>query len=104
MMGEKRFAFNVNKYQFEKDEEYFAHLDVVDVHKIVDKLNELSEEKKYFERKKEYFLSEWSIANAKNIQLRQKTKELEEENEVLKKKLKSLQKILHIVECCDEDE
>lgn len=29
---------------------------------------------------------------------------LSEENEVLKKKLESLQKVLHIVECCDKDE
>ena len=39
-MSEKKFAFNVNKYQFEKDGKYFAHLDVVDSHKVVDKLNE----------------------------------------------------------------
>lgn len=54
------------------------------VEKVVDKLNELSEEKEYFERKKGYFLSKWSIVNSKNIQLRQEIKELKEENEQLK--------------------
>lgn len=44
-------------------------------------LNELSEEKEYFERKKEHFLSKWSIDNAENIQLRQENKELKKEND-----------------------
>ena len=55
---------------------------------VVEKLNELSEEKEYFERKKEYFLSKWSIVHAKNIQLRQEIKELKKENEQLKKEYK----------------
>ena len=57
---------------------------------VVEKLNELSEEKEYFERKKEYFLSKWSIVHAENIQLRQEIKELKKENEQLRILLKDL--------------
>lgn len=46
---------------------------------IATALNELSEERDYFERKKEYFLSKWSIAHTENIQLRQKNEELKSE-------------------------
>lgn len=103
-MSDKRFEL-VESIRNEVGKQQIEIMDnlekqILDKQKIADLLNELSEEREYFERKKEYFLSKWSIANTKNIQLRQKTKELEEENEVLKKKLKSLQKILHIVECC----
>ena len=62
-----------------------------DARSIVDLLNELSEEKEYFERKKEYFLSKWSIANAENIQLRQENRELKKENENLRKQVKSFE-------------
>lgn len=61
---------------------------------VVEKLNELSEEKEYFERKKEYFLSKWSIVHAKNIRLRQEIKELKEENEQLRKDVENLQEVV----------
>lgn len=93
-MSEKMFGTRVDDVDssilnITKDGEDFAWFlsDIVtdkQVEKVVDKLNELSEEKEYFERKKEYFLSKWSIVNSKNIQLRQEIKELKEENEQLK--------------------
>lgn len=58
-----------------------------DLNEVCDLLNELLEDKEYFERKKEYFLGKWSIAHAGNIQLRQENKELKKENEQLKKRL-----------------
>ena len=88
-MSKKRFIFATNEKWFLFDNETEDYMDMED---CKDKLNELSEEKGYFERKKEYFLSEWSIANAKNIQLRQKIKELEKENKQLKKVNGQLQK------------
>lgn len=90
-MSEKMFGTRVDDVDstiinITRDGEDFAWFlsdDITDkqVEKVVDKLNELSEEKEYFERKKEYFLSKWSIVNAKNIQLRQEIKELKKENQ-----------------------
>lgn len=68
---------------FVKDTKENKYLTISDT---IDLLNELSEEKEYFERKKEYFLSKWSIANAENIQLKQENRELKKENEQLKQK------------------
>ena len=53
-------------------------------------LNDLLEEKEYFERKKEYFLSKWSIAHTENIQLRQEVAELKTRNAVLSSKLNQI--------------
>ena len=71
---------------------------VYGVIEYADLLNELSEEKEYFERKKEYFLSKWSIAHVKNIQLRQEIKELEKENEKLTKENDKLKETLNRLE------
>ena len=93
-MSEKRFEISKDKYFiFDNTED-----DFLDLEDVVNKLNALHEENERlkkeldFKRKKEYFLSEWSIANAKNIQLRQKIKELEKENKQLKKVNGQLQK------------
>lgn len=75
---------------------------------VCDLLNGLHEERNYFERKKEEFLSKWSIVHTENIQLRQENeqlkrkvdfykyfqkdeRELEKENEYLKKSIKRQQ-------------
>lgn len=57
-MMTKKYSFNVNRYTLEKDGQYLAYLNIVDVHKIVDLLNgqdkrikELEEENKQFKDK-----------------------------------------------------
>lgn len=55
---------------------------------VLDENNELKRERDYFERKKEEYLSKWSIAHSENIQLRQ-------ENEWLKQSNKNLEKIAY---------
>ena len=42
----KQYGFNINKYQIEQNGKYFAYLNVIDVKKIVEELNSLSEENK----------------------------------------------------------
>lgn len=39
-MSEQRFRFNVNMYTIEEDGKFLANLNVIDAHKIVQKLNE----------------------------------------------------------------
>ena len=75
-----------------KENKYFTTPDIVDL------LNELSEEKEYFERKKEYFLSKWSVAHAENIQLRQENRELKKENDGLKEENNQLKQKLEILD------
>lgn len=99
MMSEKKFTIESERInatcgvRILKDDEVIFEINnwnsLGEMHKrecedIVVLLNELSEEKEYFERKKEYFLSKWSIAHVDNIQLRQEIKELKKENEQLK--------------------
>ena len=64
----------------------------------IDLLNELSEEKEYFERKKEHFLSKWSIAHAENIKLKQENKEFKKENDRLKEDNEQLKQKLEILD------
>lgn len=121
IMSEKMFGTRVDDVDssilnITRDGEDFAWFlsDIVtdkQVEKVVDKLNELSEEKEYFERKKEYFLSKWSIVNVKNIQLRQEIDDLKEENERLKKARDESDKFIvkkgleiEFLEWCKEDE
>ena len=74
-MTEKRFeCYDLIFDGFIKDT--FTNENIVEPIKLIHLLNELFEEREYFERKKEYFLSKWSIAHAENIQLRQENKEL----------------------------
>ena len=40
MMGMSKYTFNVNKYCIEKDERFFAYVDVIDANRIVELLNE----------------------------------------------------------------
>lgn len=81
---DNRFTFNVNKYQFEKDNKYFAHLDVIDAHKIVKELNDLYEgnqqykseyqklEKMYIERDMDYIelerVNDWLMCQNKEME------------------------------------
>ena len=79
-MTEKRFeAYDLIFDGFIKDT--LTNENIVEPIKLIHLLNELFEEREYFERKKEYFLSKWSIAHAENIQLRQENKELKAEIE-----------------------
>lgn len=41
-----KYAFNVNEYTIEKDGEFFAYLDVNDAYRIINELNNLSDENK----------------------------------------------------------
>ena len=94
-MIEKRFTHKkwLDDRQLFDGDEPFAIVDVyIQAEAICNKLNELAEEKDYFERKKEYFLSKWSIANAKNIQLRQENKELKRNRNYWKTLAQSLAK------------
>ena len=85
-MSEKRFVYHEKHFPLNVREIVDNEIGkTYDCEDAVNVLNELSEEKEYFERKKEYFLSKWSIVHAKNIQLRQEIKELKEDNEQLKK-------------------
>ena len=85
-MSEKRFVYHEEHFPLNVREIVDNEIGkTYDCEDAVNVLNELSEEKEYFERKKEYFLSKWSIVHAKNIQLRQEIKELKEDNEQLKK-------------------
>ena len=60
-------------------------LDSVDyTERLCEVLNALHEERNYFERKKEEFLSKWSIANTENIQLRQENEQLKQQKSFLK--------------------
>lgn len=79
-MTEKRFeCYDLIFDGFIKDT--LTNENIVEPIKLIHLLNELFEEREYFERKKEYFLSKWSIAHAENIQLRQENKELKAEIE-----------------------
>jgi len=114
-MSEERFAFNVNKYQFEKDGKYFAHLDVVDSHKVVDKLNEqqatisqlrgkneqLQKENTFLIKQRNYWKSKFNEGTEtfesnlaeENEKLKEENEQLKEEIEILKQKEKVLNKI-----------
>lgn len=88
-MSEKRFRITTlpksDAVAFdEQQKKYYIGIDFEDL------LNDLLEEKEYFERKKEYFLSKWSIAHTENIQLRQEVAELKTRNAVLSSKLNQI--------------
>ena len=59
---------------------------------LMDLLNALHEERNYFERKKEEFLSKWSIAHTESIQLKQENKQLKEELNALHEENEQLRK------------
>ena len=97
MKENKRFTVHIKWYNYDKTEGEIELFDngqpllvsecIEDVRMVKGLLNELAEEKDYFERKKEYFLSKWSIANAENIQLRQENKELKKHIHELENRL-----------------
>lgn len=113
---DNRFAFNVNKYQFEKDNKYFAHLDVIDAHKIVKELNDLYEgnqqykseyqklEKMYIERDMDYIelerVNDYLMCQNKemeNCQFKSMAKNLNVRNE-LRNQIKKLSEEKEAVE------
>lgn len=94
-MSEKRFSSNFDE---EEGRTITDNGNELTQNEVVDLLNELLEEKEYFERKKEHFLSKWSIAYVENIQLRQENKELKKENRQLQEGLNDCKFIL-----CQDD-
>lgn len=80
--------FSKSEYEFTEDEILSAaneaywemiYENSMTAKENVDELNDLYEERNYFERKKEEFLSKWSIAHSENTQLRKENKDLEKE-------------------------
>ena len=88
-MSENRFWFVIDKGKLEYVQDNVTG-EKITVSELEDLLNELSEDKEYFERKKEYFLSKWSIAHTENIQLRQEVAELKTRNAVLSSELNQI--------------
>lgn len=91
MMNEKRFSWKSEKLQH-LDEEVLMVVDNANkewkghILNVVDKLNELNDERMMYK-----------------TTIDKRIVELEEENVTLKKKLESLQKVLHIVECVSNE-
>ena len=111
-MSEKRFHIerdSTNTFTFFYDGKHRMYDE-----EVVNLLNELSEEVGRF---KKYCNSYKGIISQKNdrierlqrknnklqVHYKYDVKHLREENETLKKKLESLQKILHIVECVSDE-
>lgn len=90
-MNEKRFSWKSEKLQH-LDEEVLMVVDNANkewkghILNVVDKLNELNDERMMYK-----------------TTIDKRIVELEEENVTLKKKLESLQKVLHIVECVSNE-
>ena len=42
-MGMSKYTFNVNNFSIEKDERFFAYIDIIDANRIVELLNEQEE-------------------------------------------------------------
>ena len=79
MTENKRFTFEIKTQDNRAYTQWYDNGKPINsAETIVGLLNGLSEQRDYFERKKEYFLSKWSIVNAENIQLRQENKELKQ--------------------------
>ena len=57
---------------------------------VVELLNELHEERNYFERKKCEYWNKFNLAHLDNINLRKENKQLKNENTKMKKELLSL--------------
>ena len=86
-MTEKRFNFNLNKYQIEYNGKYFAHLDVIDAQKIVNMLNEQHEVIEEIETTLD------NMVTFKN-KYRDKYKKIKKENEQLKQQLIDVDKLI----------
>ena len=72
---------NVTGKEFESDFDEIVDL----LNEQEETIQELRKERDYFERKKEEFLSRWSIVHSENIQLKQENKWLKQSNKNLGK-------------------
>lgn len=61
---------------------------------VVGKLNELSEMKDYFEKKKCEYLNKWNLAHLDNIQLRQ---EIDEQQDTIQKQSERIRELESII-------
>ena len=75
-MIEKRFNYNVDRNCIEENGEFLATIN--DGNTIADKLNELNEERDYFERKKCEYFNKYNKKHLDNIQLKEENKQLKE--------------------------
>jgi len=94
-----KFTFNVNKYCIEKDDRFFAYVNVVGANRIVKFLNEQ-------EKRMEFLKEELKDYSDDNARLGERIIELEEENGRMKGafKRKFDYDIEDVVdEICDED-
>ena len=90
-MTAKRFTINTldGSIDLRDDNKVMTYKEVVDL------LNELHEERNYFERKKCEYWNKFNLAHLDNIQLRQENEQLKQRND---RQAKQLDRLYHLIE------